>query len=128
VHNVKTAVRRLPFAPAGKEMQVTDVKTGHFLFRPRSDRPARFGELRRELVNQGYDLEGAMIDVRGELSGDRVITATGTGQVFTLSGALVDEVAAAAGDGGVVAVIGWWKSDAEAGQERIEVTRWEASP
>jgi hypothetical protein len=124
---VKTAVRRLPFAPAEKEMQVTDVKTGHFLFRPRSDRPARFAELRGRLVDQGYDLEGAMIDVRGELSGDRVLTATGTGQVFALSGPLADEVAAAAAGGEAVAVIGWWKS-AEAGQERIEVTEWELDP
>ena len=128
MHNVKTAVRRLPFAPAEKEMHVTDVKTGHFIFRPRSGRPARFMELRRELVNQGYDLEGAMIDVRGTLSGDQAITATGSGQVFTLSGDLVDEVAAGAANGKVVAVIGWWKSDAEAGEERIEVTRWELAP
>ena len=123
---MKTAVRRLSFAPAEKEMRVTDVKTGHFLFRPRPDRPARFVELRRRLVDQGYDVQGAMIDVRGELTGDGTITAAGTGQVFALSGTAASEVAAAAAKGAVVSVVGRWSGDEET--ERIDVTHWESAP
>jgi len=80
------AVRRLSFAPKQKDMRVTDVKTGHFVFVPRADRPARYVEMRQELVNAGYDVEGTTIEVRGALAADGKLLATGTHQPFSLAG------------------------------------------
>jgi hypothetical protein len=119
-------VRRLSFAPEEKEMRVTDVKTGHFLFRPRGDRPARFVELRREVVNQGYDVEATVIEVRGVPDANATFTATGTGQVFALAGPLAIELAKAVEVGAVVDVMGKWQGDETS--DTIEVTRWQAVP
>jgi hypothetical protein len=119
-------VRRLSFAPAEKEMRVTDVKTGHFLFRPRPDRAARFVELRREVVNQGYDVEGATIEVRGVRGPGSTFKAAGTGQTFVLSGPDASKLIEAVEDGAVVDVMGRWRGDATS--DTIEVTRWQAVP
>ena len=107
-------------------MRVTDVKTGHFLFRPRADRAARFVELRREVVNQGYDVERAMIEVRGVPGPGATLTASGTGQVFALAGEAAQKITEAAAAGAAVDVMGTWRGD-ETG-DTIEVTRWQAVP
>jgi hypothetical protein len=126
VHNITTAVRRLSFAPNKKDMKVTDVKTGHFVFVPRADRPARFAELRREVVNAGYDVEGTTIEVHGTLATDGTLRASGTGQPFALSGPRAGELRQALARGSAAAVAGRWVGDAEV--DRIEVTGWKLVP
>ena len=126
MHNITTAVRRLSFAPKPKDMKVTDVKTGHFVFVPRADRPARFVELRRELVNAGYDVEGTTIEVRGTLAADGTLVTTGTRQVFALSGPAVAKLRQALATGAEAIVAGAWSGDAKG--DRIEVAHWKAAP
>jgi hypothetical protein len=126
VHNITTAVRRLSFAPKPKDMKVTDIKTGHFLFIPRADRPAHYAELRREVVNAGYDVEGTKIEVRGALAADGTLVATGTRQVFALSGPAVAKLHQAVASGGEAVVFGAWSGDAKG--DRIEVSHWETAP
>lgn len=126
MHNITTAVRRLTFAPKQKDMRVTDVKTGHFVFVPRADRPARYVELRRELVNAGYDVEGTSIEVRGTLAPDGKLLASGTRQPFALSGPATDKLRQALKPGAEAIVFGSWKGDENG--ERIEVARWEPAP
>ena len=126
MHNITTAVRRLSFAPQKKDMRVTDVKTGHFVFVPRADRPAHWAELRRELVNAGYDVEGTTIEVRGTIAADGKLLATGTAQPFALSGAAAGKLLQTLKPGAEAIVFGGWKGDEKG--ERIEVVRWEAAP
>jgi len=104
-------------------MRVTDVKTGHFVFVPRADRPARYVELRQELVNAGYDVEGTTIEVRGTLAPDGKLLATGTRQPFALSGAEAGKLHGALKSGAEAIVSGSWKGDEKG--DRIEVARWE---
>jgi hypothetical protein len=119
-------VRRLSFAPKPEDTKVTDIETGHFVFVPRADRPARFAELRREVVNAGYDVEGTTVEVRGTWGGDGTMAAIGTGQQFALTGPEAEKLASALAKGAAVTVTGGWHGD-ERG-ERIEVVRWEAAP
>jgi hypothetical protein len=126
VHNITTAVRRLSFAPKSKDMRVTDVKTGHFVFVPRADRPARYVELRRELVNAGYDVEGTTIEVRGTIAADGTLLATGTRQPFAISGPEAGKLRQALEPSAEAIVFGSWKGDEDG--ERIEVARWEPAP
>ncbi len=126
MHNITTAVRRLSFAPKRKDMKVTDVKTGHFVFVPRADRPARFVELRREVVNAGYDVEGTTIEVRGTLTADGTLVTTGTRQVFALAGPEVSKLRQAVATDAEAIVSGAWSGDAKG--DRIEVSHWEAPP
>src|ERR1044072_5650934 len=107
-------------------MRVTDVKTGHFVFVPRADRAAHYVELRQELVNAGYDVEGATIEVRGTLAADGTLLATGTRQPFSLSGSEAGRLHQAAKPGAAAIVFGAWKGDDKS--DRIEVSRWELAP
>ncbi len=125
MHNITTAVRRLSFAPKPKDMRVTDVKTGHFVFIPRADRPARYVELRQQLVNAGYDVEGTAIEVRGTLAPDGKLVTTGTKQPFALAGPMVEKLRGELKPGVEAIVYGAWRGDAKG--ERIEVSRWEAA-
>ena len=126
MHNITTAVRRLSFAPKPKDMKVTDIKTGHFVFVPRADRPAHYTELRREVVNAGYDVEGTKVEVRGTLGAEGTLVATGTRQVFALSGPAAAKLHEAMKSGAELIVSGAWHGDAKG--ERIEVAHWEAAP
>ncbi|HET9768969.1 MAG TPA: hypothetical protein VFS60_19140 [Thermoanaerobaculia bacterium] len=126
MHNITTAVRRLSFAPKPKDMKVTDVKTGHFVFVPRADRPAHYAELRREVVNAGYDVEGTQVEVRGTLAADGTLVTTGTRQVFALSGPEVAKLHHALAIGAEAIVSGAWSGDAKG--DRIEVSHWESAP
>jgi hypothetical protein len=126
VHNITTAVRRLSFAPSKKDMKVTDVKTGHFVFVPRADRPARFAELRREVVNAGYDIEGTTIEVHGALATDGTLRASGTGQPFALAGPRAGELRQAMAGASTASVAGKWVGDAKI--DSIEVTGWKLVP
>lgn len=86
MYGIKTAVRRLDFAPKSKEMEVTDIATGRFVFRPRPDRPVSLAKLRKEIKNAGYEIAGTRIEVAGALTGDGRLRVPDTGQVFRLEG------------------------------------------
>jgi hypothetical protein len=123
VHNITTAVRRLSFAPAPRDMKVTDVKKGLFVFTPRPDRPASYKELHDAIVKGGYDIEATAIVVHGTLREAGRLESSGTGQIFALSGPNLGKLGEAAPPGTVLTLTGSWRSSPEG--ESIEVQSWE---
>jgi hypothetical protein len=86
VYGIKTAVRRLEFAPPkSTEMEVTDITTGRFVFRPRPDKPVSLKDLQKAVTKAGYAIEGTWIKVAGRRTPDGVQVPE-TGQVFHLEG------------------------------------------
>jgi hypothetical protein len=122
VYNVKTAVSRLSFAPRAKDMQVTDVKTGHFVFVPKPDRPVSREELERSVTRAGYQIEDIWIEVRGAVASGG-LQASGTGQTFALAGAKAGELKAPPA-GAPLVVRGRWRPGPGGGT--IEVDSWRA--
>lgn len=121
MHGIKTAVRRLEFAPKNKEMEVTDIATGRFVFRPRPDRPVSLEKLRKEIKNAGYEIAGTRIEVAGALTGDGRLRVPDTGQVFRLEGG-AGLRGKPAPDGSVTVTGVWTAKDGE------EVVRLENRP
>ncbi len=68
MYGIKSAVRRLDFAPDIKDMQVIDVKKGRFVFRPRPGKPVSLADLQKSVTKAGYQIERARISVRGTLA------------------------------------------------------------
>jgi hypothetical protein len=112
VYGIKAAVRRLEFAPDVKEMEVKDIKTGRFVFRPLPARPVSLADLRKAITKAGYEIEGTWIEVSGTLTADGRLLVPETGQVFRLEGeerlrALREKADAAAAAGRVTATGAW---------------------
>lgn len=107
MYGIKAAVRRLEFAPETKDMKVTDIKTGRFVFQPRPDKPVSLADLRASITKAGYEIEGTRIEVSGTLTEDGRLRVPETGQVFRLEGeARLQEKTDAAGR---VTAAGTWK-------------------
>ena len=123
MHNITTAVRRLSFAPAPEAMKVTDVKKGHFVFTPRPDRPVSWKEMHEGIVKAGYDIQGTSIEVRGTLTAEGRLEASGTRQAFALSGPSLAKLRQEVPTGTLVTLSGPWRQDPGGGS--IEVARWE---
>ena len=104
MYGIKAAVRRLDFAPAPKDMEVTDITTGRFVFRPRTDKPVSLSELRKAVTKAGYEIEGTRIEVAGSLGADGRLRVPETGQVFLLKGERAEKTAE-----GPVTVEGKWE-------------------
>ena len=98
-------MRRLEFAPAPKDMEVTDIENGRFVFRPRPDKPVSLADLRRMVTKAGYAIEGTWIEVSGALIPDGRLRVPETGEVFRLEGKLPEKADAA----GRVTAAGTWK-------------------
>jgi hypothetical protein len=112
-------VRRLEFAPKAAEMEVTDITTGRFVFRPRPDKPVSLSRLRKEIENSGYEIEGTRIEVTGALTPEGRLRVPNTGQVFRLEGdAELRELRGKASPDGQVTVTGAWTT-----QDGEEVVR-----
>ena len=79
---------RLEFGPKPKEMEVTDIKTGHFVFSPVEGGPVSYKSLNKAVSDAGYEIESAVIVVTGTLDAARHL-ATPNGQIFHLTA--VDE-------------------------------------
>lgn len=111
MYNVKAAVSRLEFGPKPKEMEVTDIRTGHFVFRPVEGEEVSFQELSEAIENAGYEIEDAAITVTGRVTDDRHLE-TPDGQVFELSavGAAGEERLAALEPGSESTLSGAWKA------------------
>jgi hypothetical protein len=106
VYGIKAAVRRLEYAPDPKDMEVTDIRNGRFVFRPRPGKPVSLADLRKAVTKAGYEIEGTWIEVSGTLTPDGRLRAPETGQVFRLEGErrLLRETA------GRVTAAGSWKT------------------
>ncbi len=98
-------MRRLDFAPEVKDMEVTDITNGRFVFKPRPDKPVSLEGLRKAVIKAGYEIEGTWIEVSGTLTSDGRLRVPETGQVFRLKG---EGEKKAAEDG--VTVSGAWKA------------------
>jgi hypothetical protein len=85
VYGIKAAVRRLEFAPKLKDMEVTDIENGHFVFRPKPSKPVSLADLQKAITKAGYQIEGTWIEVTGILTPNG-LQVPETGQVFHLEG------------------------------------------
>lgn len=123
MYNVKAAVSRLTFAPRPKDMKVTDVKTGRFVFVPKTGKLVSREDLARAITRAGYEAEQTWIEVRGTLRpGDR-LDAAGTGQGFALAGTKLPELRKAAAPDSSITLRGKWLAGPGAGT--IEVESWQ---
>jgi hypothetical protein len=86
VYGIKAAVRRLEFAPDPKDMEVTDITSGRFVFSPRPGKPVSLADLRKAITKAGYEIEGTRIEVVGALTDDGRLRVPETGQIFRLEG------------------------------------------
>lgn len=111
MYNVKAAVSRLEFGPKPKEMEVTDIRTGHFVFRPVTGEEVSYEALNEAIEDAGYEIEDAAITVTGRVTDDRHLE-TPDGQVFELSavGAAGEERLAALEPGSESTLSGAWKA------------------
>jgi len=121
VYGIKAAVRRLEFAPDPKDMEVTDITTGRFVFRPRTDKPVSLADLRKAVTKAGYEIEGTRIEVSGSLTPDGRLRVPETGQVFRLEGERrLGELRSQASAESRVTAQGVWKT-----QDREEIVALE---
>lgn len=111
MYNVKAAVSRLEFGPKPKEMEVTDIRTGHFVFRPVEGEEVSYLELSEAIENAGYEIEDAAITVAGRVTDDRHLE-TPDGKVFELAaaGPAGEERLAALEPGSDTILSGAWKA------------------
>ena len=124
MYGIKAAVRRLEFAPEPKDMEVTDIASGRFVFRPRTDKPVSLAGLRKAIQKAGYEIEGTRIEVSGSLTPDGRLRVPGTGQVFRLEGERgLRELRSKAAPDGQVTVAGAWKAE-----DREEIVALADSP
>ncbi|HEV2855838.1 MAG TPA: hypothetical protein VHC97_23825 [Thermoanaerobaculia bacterium] len=112
-------MRRLEFAPESREMEVADIATGRFVFRPRPNKPVSLAKLQKEIKNAGYEIAGTRIEVAGALTGDGRLRVPDTGQVFRLEGDA--GLRGKASPDGQVTVTGVWAT-----KDGEEVVRLEA--
>ncbi len=78
---MKAAVSRLEFGPEPREMEVTDIATGHFVFAPVEGEEVSFADLDEAIENAGYAIESAAIRVAGTVTDERHLEAPNS-QVF----------------------------------------------
>lgn len=86
MYNVKAAVSRLAFGPEPREMEVTDIATGHFVFTPAEEEMVSYEALDEAIYAAGYEIEDASITVSGTVTENRHLE-TPDGQVFHLTAA-----------------------------------------
>lgn len=96
-------------------MEVADIATGRFVFRPRPNKPVSLSKLQKEIKNAGYEISGTRIEVAGALTDDGRLRVPGTGQIFRLEGEekLRELRTRAAPDGTVTAAGVWATKDGE---------------
>lgn len=117
-------MRRLELAPDLKEMEVTDIENGRFVFPPLPDKPVSLEKLRQVVVDAGYEIEGTRIEVTGTLTPDGKLRVAETGQVFRLGG---EEIQGQAADA-PVSVAGVWKVQDQEEIIVVEAPRTQETP
>jgi len=123
VYNIQKAVSRLNFAPKLKEIEVTDIKAGIAVFKPKPDKPVSYAALKAVLKKAGYELASSEITVAGTLARDDArwwVVAESSGQRFALEGASVDQALDEMSAGERVEISGGWKTAGE-GTKTLEV-------
>lgn len=75
---------RLDFAPEPKQMEVTDIATGHLVFRPVPGKQISYTALDKAIRDAGYEIEDAAVDMIGIVTDERHLR-TPNGQVFHLT-------------------------------------------
>lgn len=75
---------RLEFGPEPEEMEVTDIRTGHFVFRPVPGKKVSYRALEEAIENAGYEIEAASVAVTGTVTEERHLRTPG-GQEFHLT-------------------------------------------
>lgn len=111
MYNIKAAVSRLEFAPKPKDMKVTDISTGHFVFAPVAGEEVSYEALDGAITGAGYAIERAWIRVTGSLINDRDLQVPETGQVFRLRGERQLAEIRQRGAGGSMTVSGVWRTE-----------------
>lgn len=101
-------MRRLDFAPEAKDMEVIDVTTGRFVFKPRPGKAVSLAALEKAITQAGYEIEKTRIEVTGKLTDDGRLRVPGTGQVFRLAG---EKQRPPGASGSSVTVAGGWKAE-----------------
>lgn len=104
---------RLDYAPKLKEIEITDIKKGLGVFRPKPDKAVSFTALKETLKKAGYTLDTADIMVVGVLAQDGkdwVLVVDETKQRFALEGEISKLMADAAPDMRVE-ITGDWKTE-----------------
>lgn len=111
MYGIKAAVRRLDIAPDLKEMEVTDITNGRFVFKPRPGKRVSLEDLRKAISKAGYEIEETRIEVAGILTSNG-LRVPETDQVFLLEGAeLLRQLREKAGAGQVTAAGSWRVED-----------------
>lgn len=113
MYGIKAAVSRLDFAPEAKDMEVIDVTTGRFVFKPRPGKAVSLAALEKAVTQAGYEIEKTRIEVTGKLTEDGRLRVPETGQVFRLTGKEHPQKASE----NPVTVAGGWK--AEGGEQVV---------
>lgn len=121
MYNIKVAVSRLEFAPETREMEVTDIRTGHFIFPPLPEVPVSRSALERVITDAGYVVDDAALEVSGELLGEDRVRAERSGQTFQLVGPRLEELRDVR-PGSPVNVQGRWRE--RDGAQILEVEAW----
>lgn len=106
---------RLEFGPEPKQMEVTDIATGHFVFPPVTGKQVSYDALNESIQGAGYEIESAVITVAGTLLNGRHLE-TPEGQDFHLEtdDDAVRQKLAALQTGAEVRVTGSWRTQEEA--------------
>ena len=107
-------MRRLDFAPEPKDMEVIDVTTGRFVFKPRPGKAVSLAALEKAITQAGYEIEKTRIEVRGQRTDGGRLRIPETGQVFRLVG---EKQSPPQASGDLVIVAGGWK--AEGGEQIV---------
>lgn len=102
-------MRRLEFAPDPKDMEVKDIASGRFVFKPRPGKTVSLTDLRKAVTKAGYEIEGTWIEVTGMLTPNG-LRVPETGQVFHLEGEERLRALREKADAGELAVAGSWKA------------------
>lgn len=110
MYGIKAAVRRLDFAPEAEDMEVIDVTTGRFVFKPRPGKAVSLAALEKAVTQAGYEIEKTRIEVTGRLTEDGRLRVPETGQVFRLAG---ESQRPPQASGNPVTVSGGWKAEGE---------------
>ena len=89
-------------------MEVIDVTTGRFVFKPRPGKEVSLAALEKAVTQAGYEIERTRIEVTGKLTEDGRLRVPETGQVFRLVG---ERQRPPEASGNPVTVAGGWKAD-----------------
>ena len=104
---------RLDYAPKLKEIQITDIKKGIGVFRPKPNQPVSFAALKETLKKAGYTLAAADITATGTLARENkssFLVVKASGQRFALEGLNIDQTVADFASGSNVEIQGDWKT------------------